>query len=104
MPITAQLNPSSDRFSEWFNVFGSDFVPLTATRPHYGHGASGSVAGIRQFYGVAVEELTAEQRERLIVYLAGIHDIPPGEMEGDISRGLAVPIAAEDVHSVRMTG
>lgn len=94
-PTTATIKRECPRYQDWLEVFGTDTIQITMPLP-----CQGSVPGVAaaEFYKLYVPSLTAEQRARLMAFLAGKFGEPPSIVEAlidDPEHG--VPIKADDV-------
>lgn len=87
----AIIRPESTRYQEWMNAFGANEVSIKSPIPH-----EGSAPGIERglFYLIDLEELTGEQKERLVKHLASKFNIDEQEVASQL---VECPIYDEDV-------
>ena len=89
----ATIRQNSERAQAWREVFGSYEVPLRSPFP-----IRASAPGIAEglFYELDLQELTAEQRGRLITYIAQKFHLTEREVAGTLDE-VGCPILDEDV-------
>ncbi len=92
------LDPHSDRAPHWREVLGDDHLRLPVQSPlrHWGH-----VPGIgrAEFYLVALDVLTDDQRERMAAYLARQSDLPLDEVRV-LMAAPGVPVLARECSTI----
>ena len=92
--VRATIRDTAARAADWERVFGSRQIPIKSPVPHRGSAPGHASA---EFYELALEQLSPEQRERLVHHLAERFEIPPAEVYVELRRHGYVPILAEDV-------
>jgi hypothetical protein len=87
------ISDRSPRHAQWLAVLGTDRVPVLSPLSHLallpGRGPS-------RVFLVALDQLTAGQRERLLDFLCARFDVPRDEGEREMAAH-GVPILDEDV-------
>ncbi len=89
----ATINPESERAQAWLKVFGSHEIALCSPIPQWAS-APGVPKGL--FYFLDLNELTPEQRERLIVYISHRFQVDEQEVRETLD-AIGCPILDEDV-------
>lgn len=88
----ATLNKSSPRYAEWLKILDDDAVPLDS--PYQLKASLGGESA--EIYMLSIHQFTADQRLRLIHWVADKSGLNPDEISAEIrSRGF--PIRTSDV-------
>ena len=91
--FTAHINGDDERAVAWLRVFDDTAVPLRSPIPHL---ARLPGRGEELVYLLDIEALTAEQRGRLVQYIAAKFGIPAEEVDAGLDTH-GCPILAEHV-------
>lgn len=89
----ATIREDSSRAPAWLEVFGSREIPLRSPFPHWAS-APDVPAGL--FFQLDLGELTPEQRERLVKFIAGKFSVDEQEVASTLDE-VGCPILFEDV-------
>lgn len=92
--FTATLRPGTPRYQEWLNVLGSNEIILKSPLPALGNFPG--IDGPALYYELDLNELTDEQRERLINHLSEKFEVPRGEVAAELDT-IGCPILGDGV-------
>lgn len=95
--IEAVLAESSPRAAAWREVFGELRAPITSPIPRLVNVVG--VGDVDCFF-VEVEQLSEEQRERLVAFIVRRFGTPAEDARRDLEERGVFPLLAEDVYSV----
>ena len=91
--FSATLREDSPRYHDWMTVFGTNTVYLKSPFPNW-YGLPGKER--TSCFDLDIASLTAEQRERMIVFLSQRFDVAEDIVRQDLDE-VGCPIVAEDV-------
>ena len=99
MTILGQIDPNCDRAAKWREVYGSTCIPLTSKLPY----PAFYRGGVGMFYRVNIEQITPDQLERAICYIAKEFDLSAADVRKGILHQEGIPIKAADVKVMEVT-
>ena len=91
---TARLNPDSPRFESWWQILQSDFVPLLSARTDRAN--FGDQETNVSIFHVDVTDLTVDQRDRLVNWIAEKFGAAPALIDAELDT-VGFPIREVDV-------
>lgn len=89
----ASLNESSPRYADWFQILGTNRIPLLSCWSAEAKLGEETC----EVYGLDWQALDQEQSDRLLGFLSKKFNADPKEIEGDLDRDGYMPIRASDV-------
>lgn len=93
----ATLNPKSPRYETWRTILGSEYIPLKSPAPAKADLGQPDVKEKNvEVYQLDAQELTGEQRDRLIAFCCEKFKVPDREVIETVARD-GFPVRTEDV-------